>query len=65
MGQQTPGMKSRLKHSESLKPDKFNNKPGQTLRSSHRPDVPEGVMQRFSPSLPSMSSKFAREQNFY
>lgn len=56
VGQQTPGINKRLKHSESLKFPKSNNNDGQTLRSSQRPDRPLGVMQRFSPSLPSKSS---------
>lgn len=62
IGQQTPGMNKRLKQSESRNPDKFNNKLGQTLKSSQRPAVPNGVTQRFSPSLPSTSSICARNE---
>lgn len=52
-------MNKRLKHSESRKPERLSSKLGQTLKSSHRPGVPNGVMQRFSPSFPSISSIFA------
>lgn len=55
-------MNKRLKQSESRNPDKFNNKLGQTLKSSQRPAVPNGVTQRFSPSLPSTSSICARNE---
>lgn len=59
IGQQTPGMNRRLKHRESRRPAKSSNSPGQTLKSSHLPAWPFGVMQRFSPSLPSISSIWA------
>lgn len=55
IGQQTPGMNKRLKHNESRSPDRLSSSPGQTLKSSHRPGVPNGVIQRFSPSFPSIS----------
>lgn len=59
VGQHTPGMNSRLKQSESRRSPKFNKSSGQTLKSSHRPGRPCGVVHRFSPSLPSTSSGFA------
>lgn len=62
-GQQTPGMNSRLKQSESRKLERSSKRLGHTLRSSHRPAVPLGVMHRFSPSLPSRSSIFAEKSN--
>lgn len=65
MGQHTPGMNKRLKQSESRKPERLSNKLGQTLKSSHRPDVPNGVVQRFSPSFPSTSSIYAAWHRYY
>lgn len=62
-GQQTPGMKRRLKHSESRKLDRSNSRLGHTLRSSQRPAEPLGVMHRFSPSFPSRSSSLAENNN--
>lgn len=62
-GQQTPGIKRRLKHSESRKLDKSSSRLGHTLRSSQRPAEPLGVMHRFSPSFPSRSSSLAENNN--
>lgn len=59
IGQHTPGMNKRLKQSESRRPERLSSKLGQTLRSSHLPGVPNGVIQRFSPSFPSISSILA------
>lgn len=51
IGQQTPGTKRLLKHSDSRKCVKSNKSPGQLLRSSHFPGRPSGVLHLFSPSL--------------
>lgn len=52
IGQQTPGKKSLLKQSESRKSARFSSNSGHTLKSSHVPGRPCGVIQRFSPSFP-------------
>lgn len=50
-GQHTPGTNRLLKHSDSLKLLRLSNNAGQELKSSQRPGLPLGVLQRFSTSL--------------